>query len=158
MGKIMPILLIALFALAAVGETHAAAKGWGRAYTTTQVIGMQVQNRSGEDLGKVSDLVFDADGRVAFYVVSHDQTMVAVPFGAVSFDPQKMSLALDMSKDAFASAPTFLVDHLTSGEWAEHAYRYFGQTPYWTTEAGSPGEAPAMKEQPKSEQPMKKTY
>jgi sporulation protein YlmC with PRC-barrel domain len=87
----------------------------------SKVIGLPVQNRQEEKLGKVDDLAVDlAAGRVVAVVVSSggflgigDQLSAAPP-QAFSYRPDHDALLLDVSKDALSRAPRF-----KSTEWPD---------------------------------------
>lgn len=108
------------------------------------LIGARVENREGENLGKISDLSVDPKtGRVDFAVLSHGGVLgigdkfIAVPLSAFSVKTDRNGkfdgLVLNMSKDKLAQAPNFDKDHWPNRTEAERTYRYFGQTPYWTS-------------------------
>ena len=107
-----------------------------------------VKNLYGDYLGKIGDFVLDHEGRIAFAIIAHGgflgigEKSVAIPFHTLRYDPKERSFTVDISKERFASAPTF-DRHILSRTWAEDAYRYFGLQPYWTEGAW---ELPAMKE------------
>lgn len=112
-------------------------------YRLSKLIGSDVRNAQGDTLGEVKDFVVDPEGHVAFALVKHGgvlglrEKFVAVPFTALSYMRDQRRFTLDMDKDRFASAPVFERDtDISNRSWAEDAYRYFGQTPYWS-ETGS---------------------
>jgi sporulation protein YlmC with PRC-barrel domain len=79
------------------------------------VLGDEVRNNAGEKLGKIDDLGFDSDGRVATAVIGVGgflgvgERYVAVPFRALTLDTSsgKPVFKLDISKDALKDAPKF---------------------------------------------------
>jgi len=110
------------------------------------IIGTEVQNKQGDYLGKITDLMVDPqDGRIAFAVLSHGGILgiptrfIAVPFGALKPGSEKRVYLLDASKEKIAAAPTFSRDqwpNVTDREWGADAYRFYGQTPYWEENEG----------------------
>jgi sporulation protein YlmC with PRC-barrel domain len=113
------------------------------------IIGTYVQNKRGDYLGKITDLMIDPhDGRIAFVVLSHGGILgiptrfVAVPFSALTPGQGKNVYLLDVSKEKMAAAPSFSSDHwpdVTNREWGAETYTYYGQTPYWEeSEANCP--------------------
>jgi len=119
-------------------------QSWGRAYSFDQINRMVVRNSQGEDLGRLQDVVIDTQGHVPFAVINHGGylgvggKLVAVPFGALSFDAAGKHLVLNTTKQKLDSAPAFKASDLANQKWAEDMYRYFGLQPYWT-EGGSMG-------------------
>ena len=112
-----------------------------------KLIGNQVENRQGDVLGKISDFVIDSRGRVAFVVLSHEHfaewapvspKMVAIPFSALTFNPEEKIFIADVGLDRVITAPEFDRTALGDRSWTEDTYRYFGLQPYWTEEELSP--------------------
>ena len=142
MAKITMIAFVAVFALglfaAGAYASEEMAKGFNRPYGLTEVVGSDVKNLQGNYLGRITDLVIDPQGRVAFAILAHGgflrmgETSVAIPFEALTFDQKGNHFALDISKERLNSAPAFTMRDLTSEKWAEDVYRYFGHQPYWT--------------------------
>jgi len=110
-------------------------------YRASTIIGGRVQNREGDYLGRITDLMVDPlDGRIAFAVLSHGGVLgipmrfVAVPFSALTHATGKNVYRLDVSKEKMAAAPSFTMNHwpdVTNREWGTETYTYYGQTPYW---------------------------
>ena len=115
-------------------------EGWNRPYESTEIVGTQVRNPQGEELGKVDDLVFDTEGRISFVIVGYggflgiSQNLVAVPVNFLSYAEQPRHFVLDATKEKIQSASPFSRRTLDDPEWAKGVYRYFGQQPNWTTE------------------------
>ncbi len=92
----------------------------------SDVIGMTVQNNQGEKLGKVEDIAVDVEsGRIVQVMLSSggfigiDQTITAVPPGALHCDADHKFLTLDASREKLKGAPAF-----DSAKWSEeHAVR-----------------------------------
>jgi sporulation protein YlmC with PRC-barrel domain len=126
-------------------------QGLGGPFEMSELTGTHVKNLEGEYLGKISDFVLDHEGRIAFAIIAHGgflgmgEKSVAIPFHTLSYDQEERFFTVDISRERFASAPTF-DRHMLSRTWAEDAYRYFGLQPYWTEGAW---ELPAMKESEK---------
>lgn len=107
----------------------------------TTIIGTEVQNKQGDHLGKITDLMVDPeDGRIAFAVLSRGGILgiptrfIAVPFAALTPGMDKRVFLLDASKDKIAAAPTFSRDewpNVADRAWGADAYKYYGQAPYW---------------------------
>jgi sporulation protein YlmC with PRC-barrel domain len=109
------------------------------ALKASDVIGFNVENRQGENLGEISDLAIDPQsGRVAFALLSQGGVLgvgakyTPVPISALTFSDNKA--ILDVSKDRLASAPSFDSDQwpsISDRTQIGETYRYFGVTPYW---------------------------
>ena len=88
---------------------------WDR--RVSSVIGANVENQQGDNLGEVHDLVLDWNkGAVRYAVLSYGGIMglgdklFAVPIGAFHSQPDKSKLVLNVSKDQLKTAPGFIKD------------------------------------------------
>jgi hypothetical protein len=138
------VILISLSLLA--GVTYAGgpmAKSDYRAYDMNATLGTVVMNPQGDYLGRISDYVFDSEGRVTFAVLRYGGVWrivgkhVAVPFNAFSYDATGKHLVLDTTREQLEAAPTYDKKYAGDRKWAEDMYRFFGRQPYWTEGGGS---------------------
>jgi sporulation protein YlmC with PRC-barrel domain len=103
--------------------------------------GDKVVNRANETLGDIKEIMLDVpSGRIAYAVLSSGgflglgDKLFAIPWGALTMDPENKCFVLDVSKDRLKEAPGFDQDHWPSmGEtvWAGEVHRYYGAKPYW---------------------------
>ncbi len=122
-------------------------------------IGSKIENRQGENLGKVEDLVLDSKGRVDFVIISHagalglGEKYMAVPLKSFSRKDGN-TLVLDMSKEKMAQAPSFDKNNwpdMSNRQWSQNVYRYYGQKPSWSESSqGSKMQQPSRTEQKKN--------
>ncbi len=102
----------------------------------SQLLGINVQNRQGDRLGKVSDFVIDSDGRIVLAVIlegsATDARLVGVPFSALSLAPSARYWVMDATREKLAAAPVFRKEDLSTGKYSEDVYRHFGLEPSWT--------------------------
>lgn len=126
-------------------------------YKASKWIGTKVENRQGENLGKIEDLVLNSKGQVDFVILSHGGALgigekyTAVPFRSFSRKDDK-TLVLNISKEKMADAPNFDKDNwpdMTNRKWSEHVYRYYGQKPYWSESSQKSTQHPNRTEQKK---------
>jgi len=82
-----------------------------------------VKNGSGDDLGKIEDLMLDlATGKVSYAVVSFGgflgmgDKLFAVPLQAMQVDTENKCLVLNESKERLENAPGFDKDN-----WPDHS-------------------------------------
>jgi hypothetical protein len=117
--------------------TEPMTKGSGKPYEASKLVGSYVKNLQGEYLGRVNDFIINKD-RIAFGILSQGGflgmggKLVAIPFGALSYDHTGRYFVLDISRDRLESAPEFDRTRFASPTWAEDVYRFFGLQPYWT--------------------------
>ena len=107
----------------------------------SSVIGTDVVNPKGENLGEIKEVVIDpVTGRVAYSVVGFGgfmglgEKLFAIPFSAFEFDPAKNEYVLDVSQAALKAAPGFDSDKwpaFADEKWNRAIYKYYERTPYW---------------------------
>jgi len=98
---------------------------------------------SGEDLGKLEEIMLDMDGgRVAYAVLSFGgvlgmgNKLFAVPWDALTVDTENKELVLNIDRETLENAPGFDKDNWpgteTGSQWLVDVYDYYGYEPYWT--------------------------
>lgn len=107
----------------------------------TDLSGTRVMNHAGEDLGKLEDLVIDADsGRVMYGVLSFGgflgigEKLYAIPWSCMHLSNDRKSIVLNVDKEDLENATGF-----DKGNWPNFAdeqfataiYKHYNQTPYW---------------------------
>ena len=122
-------------------ETASKSLGQAMEYQASQIMGKGIQNYEGKIVGVIRDLMIDPrNSGIALAIFSPGgflgipMKFVAVPFRALTFDPDKKVYLLDVSREEIAEAPGF-----ERGQWPQQAnrawetevYRYYGQTPEW---------------------------
>jgi sporulation protein YlmC with PRC-barrel domain len=110
------------------------------------MIGTKIINPAGEELGNLKDLMIDLDeGQVNYAVLSFGgflglgDKLFAIPWDALTIDPENNAFILDMNKDQLKDAPGFDKDHWPDeaqyqAGWLLDIYDYYGYTPYWMSE------------------------
>ena len=108
----------------------------------SKIIGETVVNRQSENLGKIDELVIDAEkNRVLYAVLSFGGLMgmgnklFAMPWEAFEFSTTENKLILNVDKEKLKAAPGFekgdkwpdFKDKL----WGESIYNYYDYTPPW---------------------------
>ena len=110
--------------------------------SASRIIGEAVVNRQDENLGKIHELVFDAqDGRLAYAVLSFGGFMgmgnklFAMPWKAFEFAKTENKLVLNVDKEKLKTAPGFDQDakwpDFADRTWGSTIYKYYGYEPYW---------------------------
>ncbi|MCC4770195.1 hypothetical protein FXV91_08295 [Methanosarcina sp. DH2] len=121
--------------------------------SATTIKGDKVVNTSGEDLGKIEELMIDLrDGRIAYAVLSFGgflgmgDKLFAIPWQSLRLKLHDHAFVLDIPKETLEKAEGFDKDNwpVTSHEWLSRTYTYYGYEPYWqrevTERTGLPGE------------------
>jgi hypothetical protein len=101
-----------------------------------------VVNRQDDQLGKIHELVIDAEhGHVAYAVLASGGFMgmghrlFAMPWDAFEFANTEHKLILDVDKDKLKAAPGFDKDEkwpdFADKTWGATIHEYYGVTPYW---------------------------
>jgi sporulation protein YlmC with PRC-barrel domain len=107
----------------------------------SRLLGKEVVNANGENLGSVYDVVIDSQtGRIAYMVLSFGgfmgigEKLFAVPAKALQPQPGGDKMVLNVEKDRLKDAPGFDRDNwpnLANREWGTQVHEYYGVTPYW---------------------------
>jgi sporulation protein YlmC with PRC-barrel domain len=109
--------------------------------SATTLIGDDVRNMVGEDLGELTDIMLDLEtGNVAYAVLDTGGflglggKLFAVPWPAISVDTDEHELVVDIDKAALENAPGFDKDDwpdFSDRAWGKSVYDYYHQAPYW---------------------------
>jgi sporulation protein YlmC with PRC-barrel domain len=112
------------------------------------LVGDDVINGLGEDLGAITHIMIDVpSGRVAYAVLSAGgllgvgDRLYAIPWNALMLDANRRCFVLDVSKDLLENAPGFDKDHWPSMAdltWATEVHDYYGQPVYWRRPVSNP--------------------
>jgi hypothetical protein len=110
------------------------------------VIGNKVVNQENEDLGKIEDLVIDAEaGRITYAVLSFGgfsgmrDKYFAIPWEAFGFRAGEKYAVLNVDKTLLENAPGFDKEHwpdMADPAWGNQIFTHYGYLPYWA-ETGS---------------------
>jgi hypothetical protein len=103
------------------------------------LLGNDVYNRDGEDLGDIKEFMIDmSSGRVAYAVLSFGgvfgmgDKLFAVPWAALALDTVNQRFTLNVPKLALKDAPGFDKAHwpaMSDRTWAKGVHTFYG-TPY----------------------------
>lgn len=116
--------------------------------SSSTLVGSDVKNLRGEELGSVKDIMIDTQtGKVSYLVVAFGGFMgigdkyFAVPMEAISIDPGNSKLIiLDVNKDKLENAPGFNKDSWPNHpqkEFIDEVYHFFGYGKSRKTESSS---------------------
>ena len=95
-----------------------------------QFLGETAKNAQGEELGKVSDFVFDQNGKIEYVILSYgtDSTekLIPIPFDVVRVSPRSVALMVDISKDRLTNAPALAQwKDFDDPEWTREVHSYY---------------------------------
>jgi sporulation protein YlmC with PRC-barrel domain len=109
--------------------------------SATTMLGDNVLNAEGENLGEIEEFMIDLDdGRVAYAVLSFGgflglgDKLFAIPWEALIVDTDQEAFVLDIEKEELENAPGFDKDHwpqAPENDWLVEVYTYYGYEPYW---------------------------
>jgi sporulation protein YlmC with PRC-barrel domain len=117
-----------------------------RMYRSSKLVGADVENPQGEDLGDIKDVVIDAPtGRVAYVVVTFGgflgmgEKYFAIPFAALRPEPgekpgDQERYLLNIDKERLKNAPGFDANNwpnMADRTWGKQIYQYYNVPPYW---------------------------
>jgi sporulation protein YlmC with PRC-barrel domain len=105
------------------------------------IIGDNVVNRRGEDLGKIEEIMLDVTtGQVAYAVLSFGgllgigDKLFAIPWELLELDPDNKRFLMDIDKKMLENAPGFDRNNwpkTTEHQWLAGVYDFYGREPYW---------------------------
>lgn len=103
------------------------------------IVGSEVLNVEGEDLGKIEEIIIDTrDSRVAYAILSFGGFLgmgdkhFAIPWQALTLDPSQGTAILMIDKDRLKNAPGFDKDKwpdMTNSTWATEVLGHYGYKP-----------------------------
>ena len=103
------------------------------------LMGNDVYNKDGEDLGDIKEFMIDmASGKISYAVLSYGgllglgDKLFAVPWSALKLDTVNKRFTLAVLKDSLENAPGFDNDHwpsMADKSWASDVHKFYG-TPY----------------------------
>jgi sporulation protein YlmC with PRC-barrel domain len=117
----------------------------GDLHRGSKLIGADVENPQGEDLGDIKDLVFDSQGRVMYAVLAFGgflgmgEKYFAVPWAALKPEigqkpGDRERYVLNMDKERLQNAPGFDKNNwpnMADRSWAEQIHAFYSVPPYW---------------------------
>jgi sporulation protein YlmC with PRC-barrel domain len=112
-----------------------------RILSADSVVGNRVQNLSGDNLGKIEDVMLDgASATIAYAVLSFGGFMgmgdklFAVPWNALTLIEDEDYFLLDVEESVLENAPGFDKDSwpdFADARWGADIHTHYGTTPYW---------------------------
>ncbi len=109
--------------------------------SATTMIGDDVTNKAGEDLGKIEEIMLDTDkGKIAYAVVSFGGFLgmggkyFAVPWETLRLDTGNKQFFLDASKETLENAPGFDKDNwprTPDYNYMKDIYNHYDAEIYW---------------------------
>jgi sporulation protein YlmC with PRC-barrel domain len=122
-------------------QMKAAQQAYPRILSASTVSGDAVRNLSGEDLGKIEDIMLDvAAGRIAYAVLSFGgflgmgDKLFAIPWDGLTLDAENKGFVLDIPKARLENAPGFDKDNwpdMADRSWGSGIHAHYGRQPYW---------------------------
>ena len=106
-----------------------------------RVIGVQVKNLAGEELGKIEELIIDPKaGLIAYAILSLSgflelgNKLFAIPWCALRLLSDDTAFILNVEKEVFKNASGFNRDNwpdMSDRRWGANIYKHYGYLPYW---------------------------
>lgn len=107
-----------------------------RVLSATTIIGDQVRNEKGEDLGKIEELMIDLEsGCISYAVLSFGAILgmggkfFAIPFEALQLRAEEHKFVLNVDRQKLEKAPGFDKDNWPESAddtWLTEVYNYWG--------------------------------
>jgi len=109
--------------------------------SASTMIGDDVINAEGEDLGEIKELMIDLEaGQISYAVLSFGgflglgEKLFAIPWAALRLDPDEEAFILDIDREMLEEAPGFDEDdwpQTANREYVIEIYEYYGYDGYW---------------------------
>jgi len=109
--------------------------------SASTIMGDDVVNLEGEDLGKIKELMIDPEaGQIAYAVLSFGgllgrwDKLFAIPWGALTLDSDREVFVLNVDLEMLKEAPGFDKDdwpQTSDREYVTKIYEYYGYDRYW---------------------------
>lgn len=107
-----------------------------RLMSADTLIGNEVYNQAGEDLGDIKEIMLDTtNGTVSYAALSFGgvlgigEKLFAVPWEALKLDPENKRFVLNVDKDRLQDAPGFDKDRwpdMADESWVNEINSYYG--------------------------------
>lgn len=117
------------------GKNHTAnhANDPVRILTASSMIGDKVFNKTGDDMGKIMDIMLNVDrGNIEYVIIAFGGFMgmrekyFAVPFEALILDADQQAFIIDQNKESFETHPGLDKGHWPEANFHMQSTRYFG--------------------------------
>jgi sporulation protein YlmC with PRC-barrel domain len=105
------------------------------------IIGEEVRNREGENLGTIEDFMIDLErGCIAYSILALNgvlgmgDKLFAVPWSALNMSVDDECFMMNVPREVLENAPAFEKDNwpdMSNPEWGQAIYTYYGMNPYW---------------------------
>jgi sporulation protein YlmC with PRC-barrel domain len=112
-----------------------------RTLSARSLIGDKAIDASGQDIGKLEELMIDViTGRIAYAVLSFGgflgigDKLFAIPWSAIAVDEARKCLVVNVSREVLERAPGFDKQNwpdLSDLSYAQGIYQHYGVNPYW---------------------------
>lgn len=112
--------------------------------SSSSMMGTNVVNRTGDNLGDIKDIMIDpSSGNVAYVVVSFGGFLgigdkyFAIPMEAFQIDRENENFVLDVDKAKMENAPGFDKDNWPTSadrQFLTNVHSHYGYQPYWERE------------------------
>ncbi|MDQ6663210.1 MAG: PRC-barrel domain-containing protein [Acidobacteriota bacterium] len=112
--------------------------------------GDRVRNSTGEDLGRIEEIMIDIDsGRVAYAVLSFGgflgigDKLFAVPWEALTINTEDREFVLNVDRQVLEDAPGFDKDKwpdMADADWSSQIHGHYGKKPYRTSDITDTGD------------------
>ena len=122
-------------------KDNLATRETSRLIACDKVEGTSVQNRQGESLGSIYNIMIDKyTGKVAYAVMSFGgflgigERYHPLPWSVLNYEPNAGAYVVDLDKRTLEGAPTFGRDERVDWEdraWGQRVHDYYGVSPYW---------------------------
>ena len=115
--------------------------GHTRAILSSRVVGTEIRDPSGSNIGRVEDIVLDKlSNNIMFAVVGFGgflgigEKYHPIPWSLLDYDPEHNCYTVSLTKEQLKAAPSDSIEELTRGNgmnYRDRAYDYYNAPRYW---------------------------
>lgn len=112
-----------------------------RFLSATTVMGNQVINLGRDELGTITDIIFDVPlSQISYAIISYGgflgigEKLFAVPWRAMVLDPEQRAFILNISREIFENSAGIDKNNwpdFSDRVWGEQLHQFYGVLPYW---------------------------
>jgi hypothetical protein len=147
--SLFTVLLAMLFAVSASAVEHYGGQGAlpgqmpgitgevtdaqaGTVHSTSNLIGLPVQDRQGQQIGLLQDVMIDLNqNKIGYGIVEVEGSPHLVPWAAFTSDHQGAFLILNADRQTVVAAPVSTSPESIDANLGRQVHEHFGVSPYW---------------------------
>jgi hypothetical protein len=113
-----------------IGQTEGVQTG--AVHSASSLIGLPVEDRQGQQLGQLQDVMVDLNqNQIAYGILEFEGSRYLVPWAAITSDHEGISLTLNADRQTVVAAPVAPAPEMIDENFGRQVHEHFGVSPYW---------------------------